>query len=69
MIKRGELAGTTALIGTPVCTIIADNTGDNVVIEASADATNGALKLSAAGLHDLPMHWVAYIEMVETSAF
>ena len=69
MIKRGELVGTTALIGTPVCTIIADNTGDNVVIEATADATNGALKLTATGLEATPIHWVAYIEMVETSAF
>ena len=50
-------------------TIIADNTGDNVVIEATADTTNGALKLSAAGLHAVPIHWVAYIEMVETAAF
>jgi hypothetical protein len=69
MIKRGELANTTALIGTPVLVNVADNTGDNITIEATADTTNGALKVTATGLHDTPMHWVAYIEMVETNAF
>ena len=69
MIKRGELASTTALIGTPVLVNVADNTGDNITIEATADTTNGALKVTATGLHDTPMHWVAYIEMVETLSF
>jgi hypothetical protein len=69
MIKRGEAASTTALIGTPVNTIIADNTADNVAIEATADTTNGALKLTAIGLEATPIHWVAYIEMVETLSF
>jgi len=69
MIKRGELASTTALIGTPVVVNVADNTGDNITIEATADTTNGALKVTATGLHDTPMHWVAYIEMVETLSF
>jgi hypothetical protein len=69
MIKRGELAATTALIGSPVNAIIADNTADNVVVEATADTVNGALKLTATGMEATPVHWVAYIEMVETSAF
>ena len=69
MIKRGELANTAALIGTPVLVNVADNTGDNLTIEATADTTNGALKVTATGLHDTPMHWVAYIEMVETLSF
>ena len=69
MIKRGELANTTALIGTPLLVNVADNTGDNITIEATADATNGALKVTATGLLNTPMHWVAYIEMVETMTF
>jgi len=69
MIKRGELANTTALIGTPVVVNVADNTGDNITIEATADTTNGALKVTATGLLNTPMHWVAYIEMVETTTF
>jgi len=69
LVKRTDAPATTSLVGDPVYTIIADTTADNILVEVTADTVNGALKLTASGLLNTPIHWIATIEMVETTAF
>jgi len=60
LIKRGALVGSTAIVGTPVVTVIAKDTGaalwDAVV---SADTTNGALVIIVTGATGVTIGWVA----------
>lgn len=63
-IDRNTNAASTALVGTPVKTILAeDTTAWDVAV--SADTTNGALAITVTGQAAKTIRWVAKIETVE----
>jgi hypothetical protein len=63
-IDRNANAASTALVGTPVKTILAeDTTAWDVAV--SADTTNGALAITVTGQAAKTIRWVAKIETVE----
>lgn len=65
-IKRDGTAGSTALVGTVVTTVMAEDTvAWNVA--ATADATNGALLLTVTGEASKTIRWVARVELTEVA--
>lgn len=66
VIDRNGSAGTTALVGTPTVTVLAeDNAGWDVAV--TADTSNGSLKISVTGEASKNIQWVARIETAETT--
>jgi hypothetical protein len=63
-IDRNANAASTALVGTPVKTILAEDTSAWDVA-VSADTTNGALAITVTGQAAKTIRWVAKIETVE----
>jgi hypothetical protein len=63
-IDRNANAASTALVGTPVKTILAEDTSAWDV-SVSADTTNGALAITVTGQAAKTIRWVAKIETVE----
>ncbi len=61
MIKQNASA-TTSLVGTPIETVLGDDFAGALAVSASADNTNGALKLTVTGLAGATIRWHANIE-------
>jgi hypothetical protein len=63
-IDRNTNAASTSLVGTPVKTVLAE---DTVAwdVTATADTTNGALSITVTGEAAKTISWVAYIQTVE----
>ena len=65
-IDRNANAASTALVGTVLKTVLAeDNTAWNV--EATADTTNGSLKIEVTGEAAKTIYWVAFIRLVKVT--
>jgi hypothetical protein len=66
VIKRGAGVGTTAIVGTAtVSSLYADAGAATWAVTATADTTNGALKITVTGQAATTIRWVAKIESVE----
>jgi hypothetical protein len=65
-IKRGANAGTTTLVGTPVKTLLAQDSGASTwAITATADTSNGGLAITVTGQASTTIRWVCQIETTE----
>lgn len=65
-IKRGSGAGTTAIVGTPTTTVIAQDTNASTwTIALSADTTNGALAVNVTGQAAKTINWTVVIHSAE----
>jgi len=65
-IKRGANAGTTTLIGTVTSTVIGEDAGASAwTAVATADTTNGGIKLTVTGQASTTIRWVARCTTVE----
>jgi len=65
-IKRGVGVGTTAIVGTVTTTIVAQDAGASAwAVTATADTTNGGLKITVTGQASTTIRWVAKAESVE----
>lgn len=65
-IDRNTNAASTALVGTPTTTVIAeDNAAWNV--EAVADTTNGSLSVRVTGEASKTIRWFSFIRLVEVT--
>ena len=66
LIKRGASAGTTALVGTPTVTVVAESGGASAWdVAAVADTSNGCLRIDVTGAASTSIKWVADVETVE----
>ena len=66
VIKRGAGVGTTAIVGTATVTsLYADAGAATWALTATADTTNGALKITVTGQAATTIRWVAKIETTE----
>jgi hypothetical protein len=66
VIKRGAGVGTTALVGTPtVSSLYADVGAATWAVTATADTTNGGLKITVTGQASTTIRWVAQIRTTE----
>jgi hypothetical protein len=67
-IKRGANAAATALLGSPVATLIAQDTGAALwAVGVTADTTNGRPNISVTGEASKTIRWVANINMTKVS--
>lgn len=67
-IEKGATVGTTALVGTPTVTTVAEDSGASAwSVSLSADTSNGALKIAVTGEASHTIKWVARVETVEVS--
>jgi hypothetical protein len=65
-IKRGAGVGTAAIVGTVVTTIVAADAGASTwTVTATADTTNGGLKITVTGQAATTIRWVAKAETAE----
>jgi len=65
-IKRGAGVGTAAIVGTVTTTVVATDTGAATwAVTATADTTNGGLKITVTGQASTTIRWVAKAETVE----
>jgi len=65
-IKRGAGVGTTAIVGTVTTTVIATDAGAATwAVTATADTTNGGLKITVTGQAATTIRWVAKAETAE----
>jgi len=65
-IKRGASAGTTALLGTPVVTVVGRDAGATAWdAVAAAETTLGALRLRVTGAAATNIRWVAHVKTTE----
>ena len=68
VIKRGAGVGTTALVGAPTVTLVAQDAGAaGWAVAATADAVNGALAITATGAAATTIRWVALTKLVEVT--
>ena len=66
VIKRGAGVGTTAIVGTATVTSLYADTGAATwAVTATADTTNGALKITVTGAAATTIRWVAKVETTE----
>lgn len=66
VIDRNATAASTALVGSVTTTTIGEDTAAwNVA--ATADTTNGALKITGTGAAATAVQWVAYVRLVQTT--
>jgi predicted nucleotidyltransferase len=68
LIKKDATAASTALIGSISKTVIAESDADWDVIVA-ADTSNGALGITATGVAETIIRWVAFVEMIEVAFY
>ena len=67
-VKRGTLASSTTIIGTPSITDIASDAGAaGWVVAVTADATNGAVSVTVTGAVATTIRWVCSITTTEVS--
>lgn len=67
-IRRGAAAANTALVGTPVLTVIGEDTGTTSWdVTVTADTTNGRPNISVIGEAAKTIRWVANIRMTKVS--
>lgn len=66
VIDKGTTAGSTALVGTVTKTVIAE---DDAAwdVDATADATNGALNILVTGVAATNIRWVAVVDLTEVT--
>jgi hypothetical protein len=65
-IKRGVGVGTAAIVGTVTTTIVAADAGASTwTVTATADTTNGGLKITVTGQAATTIRWVAKAETAE----
>jgi len=65
-IKRGSGVGTTAIVGTPVLNLVAQDSGASTwAIAITADTTNGGLSITVTGQASTTIRWVAQIRTTE----
>jgi len=66
VIKRGAGVGTTALVGTPTVTsMYADLGAATWAVTATADTTNGGLKITVTGQASTTIRWVCELDTTE----
>lgn len=66
LIKRGANAAATAVVGTPIKTLIAADSGASTWdITAEADTINGALTIKVTGAAGVTARWVGDLQAVE----
>lgn len=66
LIKRGAGVGTTALVGAPVVTLIAQDAGAAAwALAVSADTALGALKYTVTGAAGVTIRWLSNTEITE----
>jgi hypothetical protein len=65
-IHRVVAVGTTAFIGSPVITVVSDNSS-GWSSTVTADTTNGALAIKVTGASSDTVHWIADINFVLVS--
>jgi hypothetical protein len=67
-IKRGANAGTTAIVGTPTITVIAEDTNASTwTIALLADTTNGSLAVNVTGQAAKTIRWTVVIHSAEVN--
>jgi hypothetical protein len=65
-IKRGSGVGTTAIVGTPVLNLVAQDSGASTwAIAITADTINGGLSITVTGQASTTIRWVAQIRTTE----
>ena len=65
-IKRGANAASTVLVGTPTVTVTGQDAGASAwAVAATADTTNGSLKLSVTGQASTTINWNAIATLSE----
>jgi hypothetical protein len=65
-IKRGAGVGTTAIVGTPVLNLVAQDSGASTwAIAITADTINGGLSITVTGQASTTIRWVAQIRTTE----
>jgi hypothetical protein len=69
MIAKGANNLSTTLIWADIPTVdtIILDMGDGLTAVISADTTYGALKITVTGAENVPVRWIAYVEMLELS--
>jgi hypothetical protein len=66
VIKRGAGVGTTAIVGSAtVSSLYADTGAATWAVTATADTTNGGLKITVTGQASTTIRWVAKVETTE----
>lgn len=67
-IRRGASAATTTLVGTPVVTSVAANTGtEGWSFTLTADTTNGSLAVTVTGAAATTIRWVCVLDTTEVT--
>lgn len=69
-IQQGATAGSTVILGTPVSTSMGATSGATSglwAVTATADTTNGSLKLTVTGQASTTIHWYAKIDLIENT--
>jgi len=65
-IKRGSGVGTAAIVGTVTTTVVATDAGAATwTVTATADTTNGGLKITVTGQASTTIRWVCKVETAE----
>jgi len=65
-IKRGASASTTAIVSSPIYTVVAQDSGASTwAIAVSADTTNGGLAVTVTGQASTTIRWVCKVETTE----
>jgi hypothetical protein len=65
-IKQGASAAATSLVGTPVKTLLAQDSGASTwAVTATVDTTNGGLKITVTGQAATIIRWVCQVETTE----
>lgn len=65
VIHKAATAASTAVLGTPTLTLIADPNTAGWSVEFSADTTNGALKLAVTGGASDSIRWAATLHIIQ----
>ena len=66
-MDRNTGDATTALIGSRMRTIVADDSSGVWDVDVSADTTNGSMKIEVTGESGKTIRWVAFVRFTETS--
>jgi len=65
VIKRGAGVGTTVLVGSTVTSLYADAGAATWAVTATADTTNGGLKITVTGQASTTIRWVCELDTTE----
>lgn len=66
VIDRNASAATTALVGAPTVTVLAEDTAA-WDITVAADTTNGSLKITATGENSKTIGWVGFVKLTQVT--